>query len=104
MLFANDRKSKKAAWSVRVPIRVQAMAVGPKHLALVGPPDIVDPDDPLASFQERKGGVLRVVSNSSGNKLTEMKLESPPVLNGIAVANEQLIITQRNGKIISVSN
>jgi hypothetical protein len=69
---------------------------------VAGEPDIVDERDPLGAFEGRKGGVLNVVSADGGKKLAEIKLDSPPVFNGIAVANDKLFIAGKDGTIIAV--
>jgi outer membrane protein assembly factor BamB len=86
-------------WTERVPIRVKAMAATPDRLVVCGPPDVVDPDDPLGAFEARKGGRLRVLSTADGRTLEKHNLISPPVFNGIAVAGERVFISLKNGQI-----
>jgi hypothetical protein len=99
LLFASDRGRGKAAWAARVPIRGRALAVAQDQLCVAGPPDIVDPEDPLAAFEGRKGGLLRVVNKEDGQTLSEHRLDSPPVFNGIAIADGRLILTLENGSV-----
>jgi outer membrane protein assembly factor BamB len=101
LLFAKDKESDKQNWALRIPVRVRTMVSTDKYLITAGPPDMVDPKDPLGSFEGRKGGVLNVFDKSSGQLLAEYKLESPPVFNGAAVANGRLYISKENGTLSS---
>jgi hypothetical protein len=88
-----------SGWSERVPIRVRTMVPAEDRLFIAGPPDIVDPKDPLGAFEGREGGVLWVVSTATGEKLSECKLDSPPVFNGMAAANGRLFIAATDGRV-----
>jgi len=87
-------------WAVWVPIRVRAMTVADKTLFAVGPPDVLDPNDPLAAFEGRKGAVLWAVSAEDGTKLAEYKLDSPPVFDGMTAANGGLYISTTDGRVV----
>ena len=87
-------------WSVWVPVRVRAMVLAGKTLFIAGPPDVLDPRDPLAAFQGRKGGLLWAVSPADGKKLAEYRLESPPVFDGMIAANERLYVATRAGEVL----
>jgi outer membrane protein assembly factor BamB len=102
IVFAVDKETRDTVWSTRVPVRVKAMAVSTSGLALAGAPDIIDPNDPLGAFEGRKGAMLRVVSADTGERLAELELESPPVLNGIAVANSRLFLSLKNGCMVCI--
>jgi outer membrane protein assembly factor BamB len=90
-------------WSTRVPVRVTAMAVTPDRLVIAGPPDVVDPADPLAAFESRKGGRLRLVSKAGGNTLEEHVLASPPVFNGLAVARGRALVSLERGDVVCLA-
>ena len=87
-------------WSTYIPVRGNAMALAGDALFVAGTPDTVDPDDPLAAFEGRKGGVLCAMSSGDGTKLSQYELESPPVLDGVAAANGRLYVSQMNGSVI----
>jgi hypothetical protein len=77
------------------------MLVAADQLAIAGPPETgVDPDDPLGTYEGRKGGTLWTLSAASGEKLAEYKLESPPVFNGMAAAGGQLFVTLKSGTVL----
>ncbi len=90
---------KPPKWAVCVPIRVKAMVSAADKLFIAGAPDSLDPEDPLAALEGRKGGLLRAVSKADGGKLAEYKLDAPPVLDGLITANGKLYIATRDGKL-----
>jgi hypothetical protein len=103
LLFKVAPGQGEPMWSTRVPVRVTAMAVTPDHLVIVGSPDIVDPADPLAAFEARKGGRLRLVSTADGSTREEHQFASPPVFNGLAVARGRVFVSLEVGKVISLA-
>ena len=82
LLLANPLNGRQSDWSYRVPVRIRAMLLAGDRLLTAGPPDVVDPQDPLGAFEGRKGGVLHVVNAATGERLAEQRLPSPPVFNG----------------------
>ena len=86
-------------WSYRVPVRIRAMLLAGDRLLTAGPPDVVDPQDPLGAFEGRKGGVLYVYNAATGERIAEQKLPSPPVFNGIAAARGRLFLAAENGEL-----
>ena len=99
LLFAKNTKGNRSAWSERIPVRVRAMVAAAGRLFVAGPPDVVDPKDPLGAFEGRKGGRLYVVDSASGEKLAEHALPFPPVFNGAAAAGGRLYIAEEDGSI-----
>ena len=99
LLFAKPMKDSGHTWSERVPVRVRAMVLAAGRLFVAGPPDVVDPKDPLGAFEGRKGGVLYVVDSATGERLASHTLPSPPVFNGAAAANGRLYVVARDGSI-----
>jgi len=93
-------------WHQRVPIRVSALALAPapgepgRRLFVAGSPDTLDPADPLAAFEGRAGGKLWVLSGAEGRTLAEYDLGSPPVWNGLALAQQRLYLSTRGGKLL----
>ncbi len=87
-------------WSVRIPVRAQAMVLSGKHLYLAGPPDVVPQDDPMAAFEGRKGGRLWVVSTADGRRLAEYTLQRPPVFDGLSAAQGRLYLATDDGSLI----
>ena len=92
-------RARPPKWAVWVPLRVKAMVSTAETLFIAGAPDVLDPKDPLASLEGRKGGLLRAVSAADGRKLAEYPLAAPPVLDGLIAAQGSLFIATRNGKL-----
>jgi len=99
LLFANPLGGRQSDWSYRVPVRIRAMVLADNRLVTAGPPDIVDPQDPLGSFEGRQGGVLYVIDAATGRRLAEQTLPAPPVFNGAAVARGRLFLSAENGEL-----
>jgi len=99
LLFACDRKTGKQTWAERIQVRIRAMVMTENLFFVAGPPDIVDPDDPLGAFEGRKGGVLAAISRSDGEKVWEYALGAPPEFDGLAAAEGRLYVALRDGCI-----
>jgi outer membrane protein assembly factor BamB len=87
-------------WHNWVPIRIRGMVLAGDTLYVAGPPDILDPDDAMASFEGRKGAVLRALRADDGETLTEQKLGAPPVFDGLIAAAGRLLICTTDGKVL----
>lgn len=99
LLFAKNAKGDRKTWMERVRVRIRAMVLTDGRLFVAGPPDVVDPKDPLGAFEGRKGGVLFVIDPASGKKLDERILPSPPVFNGAAAAKGRLYLVEEDGSV-----
>ena len=93
-------RSQPPKWTAWIPVRIRAMVLAAGTLFIAGPPDILDPNDPLAAFEGRKGAELWAVSAPAGKKLTGLKLGSPPVFDGMIAANGRLYLSTRDGKVL----
>jgi outer membrane protein assembly factor BamB len=100
LLFACEKGSAKQTWAGRIHVRINAMVVTENLLFVAGPPDVVDPEDPLGAFEGRKGGVLSAIDRSDGNRLWEFKLGSPPVFDGMAAASGKLYLAMQDGGVV----
>jgi len=98
-LFAFDNKLGKQRWAAQVPVRVKAMVVAGGVLFAAGAPDVVEPDEPWAAFDGKKGAVLLAFATADGKKLAEHKLGAPPVFDGMAAADGRLYISGVDGKV-----
>ncbi|MHC4251314.1 MAG: outer membrane protein assembly factor BamB family protein [Planctomycetota bacterium] len=99
LLFAKNVGGKGKTWMERVPVRVRAMVMARDRLFIAGPPDVIDPKDPLGAFEGRKGGLLYAIDSATGKKIAEHALHSPPVFNGAAAANGRLYIAHEDGSV-----
>jgi outer membrane protein assembly factor BamB len=94
------RTPRGLQWRSDVPIRIQAMVLAGQTLFVAGPPDVVDPDDPLGAFQGRKGGKLAAFSAPDGKKLAEYDLDAPPAWDGMAAARGRLYLSTADGRVV----
>jgi hypothetical protein len=93
-------RGKPPVWHDWVPVRIRAMVLAGKRLFVAGPPDVVDPDDPMAAFEGRKGAVLHARSAADGKVLAERKLDAPPVFDGLIAAAGRLFMCTTNGRVV----
>jgi len=96
----DEKEVGRNIWNIQTPLRAEAMLVAGENLFLAGAPDLVDKDDPWAAIDGRRGGVLWVVSATSGEKIVEMKLPAPPVFDGMSAADGMLFTSLKDGRII----
>jgi len=93
-------RGAKVVWERRVPIRIVAMARAGDTLFVAGSPDVVDPKDPHGAWEGRKGGLLAAFAASSGEKLAQCILPSPPVWDGMAAAPGRLYLSTAAGTVL----
>ncbi len=86
-------------WHQWVPIRIRAMLAADNALFIAGAPDVLSKDDPMAAFEGRKGAVLWAVAKDTGKKISEVKLDSPPVFDGMSAANGRLFVSTLKGEL-----
>jgi hypothetical protein len=87
-------------WFQWIPLRVRAMVAADNALFIAGPPDVLKPDDPMASFDGRMGGELWAVSKQSGETISQIQLDSPPVFDGLSAAAGGLYVSTIDGRVI----
>jgi outer membrane protein assembly factor BamB len=94
-------------WSVQIPVRARAMVLTPPapgrkagRIFLAGPPDLIDPQDPLAALEGRAGAVLWAVSTADGAKRAEYRLACPPVFDGLIAAGGRLYMSMIDGTVL----
>jgi hypothetical protein len=66
---------------------------------VAGPPDVIEPGDPLGAFEARRGGLLMTIDSATGEKRSERRLPSPPVFNGAVAAGGALYVAAEDGSI-----
>jgi len=105
-------------WAHPVPIFTRAMAMAGKTIFVAGPPDNIDEEyafermsqkDPAileqlaeqdAALDGKRGATMWAVSTESGKTGSELKLKSPPVWDGMAVAQGRLYVATVDGKVL----
>jgi len=108
----------KHYWDTDVPLLARAMVLAERTIFVAGPPDLIDEEDTFkklaandpdiveilakqnAALNGKDGGLLWAVSADSGKKLSEIKLPSLPVWDGMAAARGKIYIATTDGKII----
>jgi len=88
-------------WVSNVPVRIRAMVRTTNALFAAGPPDLCEPDDPLAALEGRRGGVLLTFDPREGRQLDEYRLDSPPVFDGLSAAAGRLYLATVDGRLLS---
>jgi hypothetical protein len=96
-------RRKPPVWYQWLPVRIRGMVLAGKQLFVAGPPDIIDPADPMAAFEGRKGAELWAFSKNDGTKLAEMKLDTSPVFDGMAAAYGRLYISMEDGSLLCLA-
>jgi len=86
-------------WFQWVPVRIRGMVAAGDKLFVAGPPDAMPRDDPYAAFEDRMGALLWAVSTADGKKLAELKLDAPPVLDGLIAARGRLYVATTDGRL-----
>ena len=101
-----------------LPLLVNAMALGAQTLFVAGPPDVADEtkmlgylpgaDDDINrqlknqenAWRGKHGGLLWAVSAENGEKLSEYKIDSIPVSDGMSVAERKVFISLIDGSVV----
>jgi len=94
------QRIRPAKWQQMIPLRVRAMVLADEKLFLVGPPDVLPEDDPLAPFEGRVPAQLWVVSAAEGKKLAQYLLGPQPVFDGLSAAGGRLYLATSDGRLI----
>jgi outer membrane protein assembly factor BamB len=95
---------KQTRWSLPLPTRVTAMAVGGQTLLCAGTPDELDPKEPWAAYEGKRGGVLYALSTGDGAKQAELKLGTAPVYDGMAIAGGRLYLSTVDGTLLCIGD
>ena len=93
-------RARPAEWMNNLPVRIRAMVRTGNALFAAGPPDVLDPDDPTAALEGRKGAVLMSFDPADGKKLFECKLPAPPAFDGMSAAGGRLYMVTVDGRVI----
>jgi hypothetical protein len=97
-------RQKPPIWFKWVPVRIRGMVLAGQRLFVAGPPDVVDTYDPMASFDSRKGALLRAHSTTDGTLLAEHKIQAPPIFDGLIAAKGRLYLSLENGTVLCMGS
>lgn len=92
-------RAEPPVWTCWLPVRVRAMVKTADVLFAAGPPDVLDPADPYAAFEGRRGAKLVAIAGKDGAVLSEQELKSPPIFDGLIATPGRLILCHEDGTI-----
>jgi outer membrane protein assembly factor BamB len=102
------RASADTVWSsAKFPIMVRAMVLArggdeehmeASRLVLAGPP--VDGFADSRILRGEKGGLLGVVDASTGQSLSQISIEAPPVFDGMCAARDRIVLSLSSGVVV----
>ena len=87
-------------WTRWLPVRVRGLVKAGDVLFAAGVPDELDPKDPYAAFEGRKGARLVSVSARDGTVLAEREIGTPPVFDGLIAAGGRLLASLEDGSLL----
>ena len=96
-------RAKPPVWFKWLPVRIRAMVATVDVLFVAGPPDLLDPKDPMAAFEGRKGAVLLALSCADGKQLARYELDAPPVFDGLSATTGRLYFSTTDGKVVCMT-
>ncbi len=92
-------RSEPSLWQKWLPIRIRAMVKAGPVLFVAGPPDRLDPKDPMAALEGRDGARLAAVSTADGTELASCPLDVPPVFDGLIATDGHLFVSLEDGSL-----
>jgi len=96
-------RAEPPVWMRWLPLRMRALVKAGDALFAAGAPDVLDPKDPYAAFEARRGAHLVAVSAADGQKLFETQLDTPPVFDGMIAARGRLFASLEDGSIVCLA-
>ena len=96
-------RKEKPVWHKWVPVRIRAMTLANKQLFIAGPPDKVDPKDPLATFENRSAAMLWVYDSESGKRTAEYDLKTTPVFDGMIAGPNRIFMSMSDGSVVCMT-
>ena len=112
----------KYDWNTYVPVSTKALSMSGTNLIVAGPPDLAneenlferltkkdptvqkDIDEQEASLSGKRGALVKIVNKSSGEVARDFTLDSPPVWDGVSVAQGRIFVVTADGKIRCYDN
>ena len=79
------------------------MTLANKRLFVAGPPDKIDPEDPLATFENRSAAMLWVYDSASGKRTAEYDLQATPVFDGMIAGPNRIFMSMSDGSVVCMT-
>ena len=96
-------RAELPVWTNWLDVQIRAMVKAGDTLFVAGPPDVLDPKDPYAAFEGRKGARVLAISAKDGKELSDIQLEYPPVFDGMIAAGDCLFASLRDGSVVCLA-
>ena len=96
-------RAEPPVWMRWLPVRVRAMVKTAEVLFVAGPPDVLDPQDPYAAFEGRRGARLVALTAADGQVLADLALDLPPVFDGMIAADGRILISLLDGSLLCLA-
>ena len=91
---------KNARWKRKIDVALTSMMKAGSNVFVGGAPDKVPDNDPWKHLEGRGEGILLAVSAQDGKTLTEYKLPSPPVTDGLAASDGCLYVSTHGDEVL----
>jgi outer membrane protein assembly factor BamB len=107
----------KYDWTSYVPVSTRGLSMSGTNLVVAGPPDMIneeqiferltkkDPtvqkelDEQDASLSGKRGALVKIFNKGDGQVTRDFTIDSPPVWDGVSVAQGRIFIVTEDGKI-----
>ena len=104
-------------WTSYVPVVTRSMAMAGKSVVLAGPPALINEEyafermtqkDPAiekdlaeqdAALNGERGAIMQIMNTEDGSMRSGVKLDHPPVWDGMAIAQGRIYVSTTNGKV-----
>ncbi len=96
-------RAEPPRWSRWLAVRGRAMVKAGANIFIAGAPDQLDPKDPMAAIEGRRGAQLVTVSAADGTVRHAVSLATPPVFDGMIAAGDCLYATLIDGSVVCMS-
>ncbi|MCK5172322.1 MAG: PQQ-like beta-propeller repeat protein, partial [Planctomycetes bacterium] len=90
-------------WSKPLPMRPRAMINAGSRLYIAGMPSEYGKDNWQEAFDGSRGGLIKIISAEDGTEIAQCKLDSAPVWDAIAAANEKIYISTIDGNVVCLN-
>lgn len=90
-------------WSQPLPMRPRAMMIAASRLYIAGMPSEYGKGNWQESFDGSNGGLVKIISAEDGTEIAQYKLDSAPVWDAIAAANEKIYISTIDGNVVCLN-